>query len=101
MSTYKDTVQNFFDESSNYKPLNDNVFASVFLIKADDQKEYLHFLQLESVEIQDDEKKDDDNDQQGVKDMDTKEDLINIELISKYIIGLKTYEANMDENKVK
>ena len=36
MSTYKDTVCNFFDETAGYKPLNENVFASVFLMKIDE-----------------------------------------------------------------
>lgn len=32
---------------------------------------------------------------------DNNDDMIDIDLIAEYIIGLKTYEADMDENKVK
>ena len=61
MSTYKDTVQNFFEESAAYQPLNDKVLASVFLMKVDSEKRYIHELQMESVEVQDDDNKKDDN----------------------------------------
>lgn len=64
LSTYKDTVQNFFEEQAGYKPLNslgNDVFASCFLMKKDSEKRYLHELQIESVQIQDDDKQKDNN----------------------------------------
>lgn len=44
LSTYKDTVQNFFDEGTGYKPLNSEVYACVFLMQKDSSKKYLHML---------------------------------------------------------
>lgn len=57
LSTYKDTVQNFYSEASGYQPLNSNVEAAVFLLRKNPTRTGLHFLQYESVELQDDNNK--------------------------------------------
>ena len=59
LTTYKDTVMNFFEEQVGYKPLNKECAASVFLVTKRPTKNSIHMLQMESVEIADDSKKDD------------------------------------------
>ena len=51
LSTYKDTIQNFFEESAGYQPLNSQVHACVFLMRKKPDKKCIHMLQLESVEL--------------------------------------------------
>ena len=58
LSTYKDTIQNFFDESTGYQPLNPECVAAVFLVPKRPAKNSIHMLQLGSVEVVDDSKKD-------------------------------------------
>lgn len=58
LTTYKDTIMNFFDDSVGYKPLNPDCVASVFLVQKRPTKSSIHLLQLESVEVADDNKKD-------------------------------------------
>ena len=62
LATFKDTICNFYQNSSGYKPLNPNCDACIFLFRKNHQRSDLHSLQFESVELQDDNaKKDDEN----------------------------------------
>jgi hypothetical protein len=53
LAAYDQSVQSFFADP-NFQPLNSDRFACVFLIRKNDRREKLHFLQLESVELKDD-----------------------------------------------
>ena len=57
LSTFKDTIQNFYEEANGYQPLNPNCEACVFLIKKNAARCHLHFLQYESVELKDENNK--------------------------------------------
>lgn len=100
MNTYNDTIVDFFFLSeTKYQPLDRDCYATVFLAKIDHSKQYIHKLQFESCEIKGKEEKKED----GQVDQEDPEEgkIINIDKINKTIIGLTTYEANIDENKVK
>ena len=111
LATYKDTVQNFYAQPSGYKPLNQSCFASVYLIKKNAMQRQLHFLQMESTELQDDNNK---KDQEGGGGGEEEEDgeggdkggqsqklyKIKLEKIAEKIIGLKTYEETIDDQRL-
>ena len=44
LSTFKDTVQNFYEESSGYQPLNPQTEACVYLIRLNNERQELNFL---------------------------------------------------------
>ena len=111
LSTYKDTVQNFYGEASGYQPLNENCEAAVFLLRKNPKRVGLHFLQYESVELQDDNNKKEgadvpegsDDEGGGAQDSKSKKKpkKINIQKIAETIVGLKTYEVRIDDQKMR
>ena len=114
LAVYKDTVQNFFSAQAAYQPLNPDVEAAVFLVIKNTDRTTLHSLQHESCELRDDNNKKDGNETQvpeGVEDEDdadpsgdpaakNKARRINMNKIAGTIVGLKTYEATIDEAKL-
>lgn len=100
LSTYKDTVQNFFEDAAGYKPLNSDVLACAFLIKKNPEKKFVHMLQLESIEMQDDNNKKEEGGEGEQRVEAQNENQIDIKKISEIIVGLKTYEANIDDKKL-
>jgi hypothetical protein len=87
------------------------VEASVFLLRKNPQRVGLHFLQYESVELQDDNNKKEgadvpegsDDEGGGAQDVKSKKKpkKINIQKIAETIVGLKTYEVRIDDQKMR
>ena len=68
-------------------------------MKVDPEKQYIHELQMESVEVQDDDNKKDGEADNKEDNVETK-NKIDIKKIADIIVGLKTYEANIDKDKL-
>lgn len=96
LSTYKDSVQNFFGEQQGYETMNRDKEACVFLLRKDQQRQGLHYLQYESVQLQDDNNKKD-NAEAALPEQDHS---VQIDKIAKTIVGLTTYEVKIDDKKM-
>lgn len=70
--------------------------ACVFLLRKDSQRNSLHYLQYESVQLADDNNKKD-NAEAALPEQDNS---VQIDKIAKTIVGLTTYEVKIDDKKM-
>lgn len=109
LATYKDTIQNFFDIQNDYKTLDADVYASVYLMRKNTKLQKLHYLQYESIEIIDENKKDDENEEiQDGSSSDNENTIamgipqkIDLKEIADTVVGLETYGVQCTKEKVK